>query len=231
MVENNNICDCKQCDFRLVVFDNLKNPEINLVCDAKKEYNYTKGQVISRQNDEIKDFYYLKSGLVKIYRNDKHGKEQIISIAKPYEFVSLLSVFSEKQYNYSIAAIEDSTICAIDLNVIIDIIRNNGLFGLRLMERMSKNADKIILTNIMLNKKNLRGRIAYILLMFAEEIYNSMSFDLPLSRKEIAQLIFMTTENVIRILSEFRKHKIIKINGKTIEIIEPERLRQISEHG
>lgn len=231
MTDNKQICDCTRCDFRMVVFDNLIPEEINLICNSKKEYNFKKGEIISRQNDEIKDFFYLKSGLVKIYRNDDSEKEQIISIAKPFEFVSLLSVFSEKYYNYSIAAIDDTTICAIELDKIKEIVNKNGMFGLRLMERMSKNADKIILTNIMLNKKNLRGRIAYILLLFAEEIYNTMSFDLPVSRKEIAQLIYMTTENVIRILSEFRKDKIIRINGKNIEIIEPERLKQISEHG
>ena len=48
---------------------------------------------------------------------------------------------------------------------------------------------------------------------------------------EIAELIGMTTENVIRILSEFRKDKILKIFGKTIEIIDIGRLEKISEHG
>jgi CRP/FNR family transcriptional regulator len=54
---------------------------------------------------------------------------------------------------------------------------------------------------------------------------------LPVSRKEIAELIGMTTENVIRILSEFRKEKIIKINGKEIEIVDFERLKMISDRG
>ena len=79
--------------------------------------------------------------------------------------------------------------------------------------------------------KNLRGRIAYILLLFANDIYKTDAFDLPLSRKEIAQLIDMTTENVIRILSEFRKDEIIRINGKNIEILNKKSLNRISEHG
>ena len=139
-----------------------------------------------------------------------------LNIATPMEFVSLLSVFSEKYYKFSISALDETSVCVISLDLIKSLIISNGNFALGLMEKMSKNADKIILQNLSLNMKNLRGRIAYILLIFSKDIYKSECFDLPVSRKEIAQLIDMTTENVIRILSEFRRDNIIKINGKNI---------------
>lgn len=62
-------------------------------------------------------------------------------------------------------------------------------------------------------------------------IYIGHKFNLPISRREIAELINMTTENVIRILSEFRKDKIINIDGKGIEIINLPLLEKISELG
>jgi CRP-like cAMP-binding protein len=82
-----------------------------------------------------------------------------------------------------------------------------------------------------IRRKHLRGRIAHVLLYFAGYIYNTNEFELPISRKEIAEYIGMTTENVIRTLSEFRKDKIIKINGKIIEIINRETLERISQLG
>ena len=54
---------------------------------------------------------------------------------------------------------------------------------------------------------------------------------MPISRKEIAELINMTTENVIRILSEFRHDGIIEIDGKTIKVIDPVLLQKICEAG
>ena len=71
----------------------------------------------------------------------------------------------------------------------------------------------------------------YVLLYFAQDIYKNHAFELPVSRKEIAELIEMTTENVIRILSEFRKDGILKIYGKVIEITDIELLKKISELG
>jgi len=82
-----------------------------------------------------------------------------------------------------------------------------------------------------IDEKNLRGRIAYILLWFSRKIYHSEKFDLPVSRKEMGQLINMTTENVIRIMSEFRKDKILSISGKTINILNPTFLERICKWG
>jgi len=56
-------------------------------------------------------------------------------------------------------------------------------------------------------------------------------FDLPVSRKEIADYIGMSTANVIRTLSDFKKEGIIRIYGKTIEVVDMQRLEVISRRG
>ena len=43
------------------------------------------------------NFKYLKSGLVKLYRRTSTGEEQVITITRPFEFVSNMSIFSEEK--------------------------------------------------------------------------------------------------------------------------------------
>ena len=100
-----------------------------------------------------------------------------------------------------------------------------------LIEKMSAVSDKIILESLEIRKKHLRGRVAHLLIYFYEQVYHQVEFELPLSRKEIAEYVGMTTENVIRTMSEFRKDKIISISGKTIEIRDMDALRSISNYG
>jgi CRP-like cAMP-binding protein len=107
------------------------------------------------------------------------------------------------------------------------VITDNGQFAVKMLARISEAADKVINNTFEINNKNLRGRIAYILLDFTENIYKKNSFESPVSRKEMGQLIGMTTENVIRILSEFRKDGIIEITGKTIKILKPDFLHTL----
>jgi CRP/FNR family transcriptional regulator len=128
-------------------------------------------------------------------------------------------------------AIDDTEICAFPLNTIIDMAIRNGNLAIGLLKKSSKTSDDIIDRFVQNNSRNLRGRIAMTLLDFSKNIYKSDFFELPISRKEIAELIGMTTENVIRILSEFKKEDIIGINGKEVEIKDFNRLKLISDHG
>ncbi|MCK4922952.1 MAG: Crp/Fnr family transcriptional regulator [Bacteroidales bacterium] len=211
-------------------FEHVKKEEMQIVCSKNTQQIFKKGEIISREGDEIKNFTYLKSGLVKLYRSDGE-KEQIIHIAKPYDYVSILSIFSQTKYQYSVTALEDSVTCHLEMSFVTEMAEKNSVFALDLMRRMSEISDKIIMEMLEIRKRNLRGRVAFMLLYFANEIFEEISFELPVSRKEIAEYIGMSTENVIRTLSEFRKDKIIKIFGKTIEIVDNDGLVRISRLG
>jgi CRP/FNR family transcriptional regulator len=211
--------------------DNLDGEGLDVVCSGKVEKDYKQGESIIKEGTKINDFIYLKSGLVKLYRSDQSGKEQIISIAKPMDYVSLLSVFSNKNYNYSVAALENSTTCNLKMSDVKKLVNANGKLALNLLSKMSRVADKVILDSLEIRVKHLRGRVAFLLIYFAEEVYLSEEFDLPLTRKEMAEYVGMTTENVIRTLSEFRKDGILKIYGKTIQIANMDSLKSISEFG
>ncbi len=231
MKELANTIHCKTCVYKNLLFGNLNAEDLYYINKSKREIEFKKGELISEEGAEIKSFLYLKKGLVKLFKKNPLFKDQIISIAKPRDFISLLSIFSQSTYKYSITALEDTVVCSVDLDALKTVISRNGEFAIEILNKMSKMYDDIIETRFEINRKHLRGRIAYILIYFSNHIYQSDDFDIPISRREIAELIEMTTENVIRILSEFRKDNIIKIDGKRIYLLEPERLENICKLG
>ncbi len=224
------ICSCTQCKLKSAFFENVSKKDLRILCIEKTDVFAEKGETVIKQGEKIHDFIYLKSGLIKIsrFRNDI---EQIINIAKPFDFVSLLSVFSDEYYKYSITALEDSELCKLDLLKVKQLIARNGDFAFDIVTKMSIVSDRIINMSLDIRQKNIAGRIAYVLLYFANEIYQSDEFELPISRKEFADFIGKTTENVVRNLSDMKKSKIIKIYGKSIEIVDKKRLQQISDFG
>lgn len=224
-------CSCELCELRELFMRNLENEHAELICSGKVEKEFSQGDVIIKEGTLISEFTYLKSGLVKLYRSDPSGREQIITIAKPMDYVSLLSVFSDKRYNYSVSALKDSVTCNLKMDDVRHLAYENGKLAYNLLRKMSTIADNIILETLEIRKKNLKGRVAYLLLYFSNAVFSSEEFDLPLSRKEMADYVGMTTENVIRTLSEFRRDGILKIYGKTIQIANMDSLRSISEFG
>ena len=224
-------CICENCEFRNVVFDFLDDKKIQELCDNKEERSFSKGEIIHKEGDNITEFKYLKSGLVKLYRSTPSAGDQIITIMRPFEFVSNMSIFSEERYIYSVSAVEDSLVCYVRLDFIRNLFLINGGFAMGLLTKISKINDKIIRQTLDLRQRNLIGRVAFVLLYFANEIYKTRIFDLPVSRKEIAEYIGMSTANVIRTLSNFNRDGIIKVSGKTIEITDINKLEILSKRG
>lgn len=222
---------CEVCLYKSYLFNYLTEQEIAWVNLNKKEIDIEKGEIICQEGEPIKYLVYLRGGLVKLYKTGAGRTQQIISIATSRDFIGLLSIFSNTEYIYSLAALEDSSICMIDMSVIKKIILQNGKFALSLIEKMNRISDVVLSNKVELGIKQLRGRIAHILLMFADKVYRSDIYELPVSRKEVGELIDMRTENVVRILSEFRKDQLIGIEGKKIEIINKSMLKKISELG
>jgi CRP/FNR family transcriptional regulator len=142
-----------------------------------------------------------------------------------------MSIFSEERYRYSVSALEESVVCSVKLDFIKKLFTKNGQFAMNLMTKISAINDKIINQTLDIRQKNLAGRVAYVLLYFTKEIYKSRVFDIPVSRKEIADYIGMSTANVIRTMSDFKKDGIIRVFGKTIEIVDIDKLEIISKRG
>ena len=224
------LCDCTDCIVRKLYFANTNTDEMSQLCLRKSQYKFYKGEIIFNAGDELDSFVYLKSGLLKYYTLLPNGKSQILAIAKPYDTVSLLTIFNSKSL-YFVSALEDSTLCYIPLQQITDMVKVNGIFALDFLKKLSEASNTVLAQQLIMKSKNLSGRIAMVLLRFANEVYNSNTFELPISRSDMADMIGMSSENVIRSMSEFRKDKIIKISGKQIVILDSKKLEQIVQYG
>ena len=123
---------CELCIYRSYLFDDLNKNEFAKLTLAKTEVDFKKGGIICREGEKIQHFLYLKQGLLKVYKTVGNRREQIVGITKPKDFIGLLSSFSEKKHLYSISALEDSSLCIIDMESIKTIVRENGDFALDL---------------------------------------------------------------------------------------------------
>ena len=104
-------------------------------------------------------------------------------------------------------------------------IENHDLL-LNLNKAFGKSVSNIMKKIISLNQKQIRGRIAENLI-YLSDINNSHKFHLGVSRKEIGEMVAISEENTVRLLSEFSREKIISVKGKEIEILDMPLLKKI----
>ncbi|MGC8802833.1 MAG: Crp/Fnr family transcriptional regulator [Bacteroidales bacterium] len=212
-------------------FEYLSEEEQELVRNHSKRVHYRKNDHIFVQKTLTSHVMYLVSGMVKTYREGRMGKRIILSIETPQSFLGLLSIFGNDVHEFSCSAIEASDILFVDMNIFKQIVHSNGKFALYLLNHLSQQGLRLLDRLMGQTHKQLPGRVADVLLYFAEEIYKNQRFTFPLTRRELAELAGTTKESFIRTLTEFRNDKIIDIDGSEVEIKSMKIVKTLSELG
>ncbi len=220
--------DCRNCPYKSKAFSHLNHDEILNLQRQCLIIRFKKGEIITKQGTLATHSLYVSQGLVKLYVEGKN-RNIIIKLIPAGNFIGLHSLFSELQtYNFSVAAIENSSICMIPREIFYDQAEKNHNFLLEVTKNVSECANLVLDKVLSLSEKTARGRLIDTLLYFSEEIYNNKTFNLPITRKELAELCSISTENAVRILSELRKEGLIDIDGKKITIKQPALLKKLS---
>ncbi len=209
----------------------LSSQEIELLEGHSNVVSYHKKDSVFRQGTRTSHIMLMVSGLVKIYKEGRNERTVLLRMATPGEYIGMLSVMGDQIHQYSATAVEPSDICFIDINAFRNVIMGNGKFSLQLINLISQDGLFIFKRLINQTHKQLPGRIADVLLYFAEEIYGKTRFDFPLTRRELAELAGTTKESFIRTLTEFKNDKIINLEGSHVQIISMDIVKTLSELG
>ena len=222
--------DCQKCPNKSEYLKTFTNADMGKIENNCIVVNFKKGENICKQGSQVTHVLYLARGLVKLFI-EGHNKNIILKFIKSGTYIGLHSPFSDKIFRYSVASIENSTVCMIDIKCFMQLAKANNDYLFQITKHISENTNYVFQRIIDLNQKQLRGRIADSLLYFADNLYNDSKFELALTRRELAEFSSMSMENAVRVLSELKKDGIIKISGKTIEIKHREILEKLSEIG
>ena len=222
--------DCVDCFFKSTLCKGLSIDEFNSLFELSKQNTYKKGEVLFKQGMKTNYLIFLTQGIVKFVFDD-NGKDLIVTIDKAQTLLGLANILNEDINLFSIIAIEDCKGCIIDLDKFKLLLLNNRQYMLEIMGISTQMFRKSILNFISIAHKQSNGRIADILIYLSESIYQNCIFLLSLSRQELADFAGCSKELMIHTLRNFDSDGIIRVSGKTIEILDIERLHKISRLG
>jgi CRP-like cAMP-binding protein len=212
------------------LFSDLSESEIGLLLNKSIEVNYLKGELIYKEGSYANNALYLLEGYVKIFI-EKENHIRIVKIIKPNWFIGLLSLFSFETHQFSAKAIDNVTIRSIDLQILRQILDENKEFNSKFIHEISLLSTSLIKYLVLQNQKNVRGRIADILIHLSDHIYKSTEFNMAFTRKELAELANTSTETAIRMLNDLRNEEVISIDSKSVRIKNMDQLKKISSLG
>lgn len=221
---------CSNCVFNLEAFYKLKKDEVEKLSLNCSLVSFTKGDSIIRQGTFSTNVAFLRSGLAKIHIAGPYY-EQIVRFVKSPTFLALPTTFGDKINQYSVTVVEPSEVCFIDIVVFRYLLASNPEFSYEIILELCRNELDMFYRCANRTQKQIRGKIADLLLEMSEEIYRAPVFSMPVSQGEIGNMIDSSRETVSRVFTEFERDGIIKITGRRIELLKKETLELISSNG
>ncbi len=222
---------CQKCQNKAISFEKLHYEELEQISENKVHLQFKKGETIAKQGAFVTHVLYLKQGLVKIYKEVDYRSSLIFSIHQTGKLLGLASLFGNEYFQYSIAALEDSYVCAIDRKVIEKLIAKNGDFAAKVLESVNFDLQLCRDKMVSLTMKQLNGRLADTLLYLSYDVFDSDEFDLTLSRKDLAEMSGMSTMSVVRTMQDFQKEGYIENENHKIKILNKKALHDLSHTG
>jgi CRP/FNR family transcriptional regulator len=205
--------------------------ELEFINLNKTQIQYKKGENICKQGAFTSYVLYLVDGLVKLYLESPNNKNINIRILRSSEYIGLSSIYGDNIYNYSAIATKDSTICLIEKDSFRKLLIDNGLFASEIIKWHCEKEKQLFNKIKSLGHKQMHGRLADTLLYLCNGEFESDDIFSVISRKDIADFSCISTESTVRLLTEWKKDKIIDISGKDIKLLNQELLKEISLRG
>lgn len=198
------------CIESVPIFKSLTRDEMIEVAMITDEKKYKKSEMIYMQGDTWKKLFVIHKGVVKISRITENGKEQVIRLLGPGDFLGELSLFSPTPMADNAEAIEDVVMCLIDGDKISEIMKEYPSIAFKVMETLSSRLSEAenLLEDISLN--SVEKRIASTLIRMAG---NKDEVNLQISKGTLASYIGMSQETLSRKLRAFEDQGIIEQEG------------------
>jgi len=205
--------------------------EYDLLMKNMVVLSYKAGEMLCKQGSFASHIILLREGLVKLYMEGKDDN-LVLQILPPNNIIGLSSCFDGSSvFYYSAMAYIDSTVQLVDRTFFLQLINTNARFAARMIGFLAEHNVIVYGRFFCITQKQTYGRFADVLLCLANRIYKSMKFPLQLSRKELAELTGMSVESIARILTRFKGEGLIEVTSEHIEILDYDKLNEISQKG
>jgi CRP/FNR family transcriptional regulator len=176
---------------------------------------YRRGETILAAGDRGTAYATLVSGAAKLSSIDSDGVERIVALIHPAGFVGQL--FAAENTLHA-TALADSEVCLFARSAFEGAIGEHPELARRLLDETLKelNASRTLID--LLGKRQSASRVAALLLIFSHAASNfpcheADTFDLPVTRGDMAQLLGLTIETVSRQLTALEAQGLIERHG------------------
>ena len=201
------------CLLQVHVFKELSDDRLSTISELLKPRHYHIDETIYHEGDVIEMLGIIHHGSVKLRKINEDGRERILSILYPGDYFGESSLLTSKTSQYDIVALEDSTVCTIELNPFRSILKQDETMMVSMMESLIQriaSRDNLVMAESLVPAKD---RVYKSLQHYAND---EGRIFLPLSKKDLAGSLGITPETMSRAIKSLVDDEKIEKNNNEL---------------
>lgn len=175
--------------------------------------DYHAGDIIFHEGDPPLYYYQIGSGKVKLNNYSEDGKEFIQNIFSDGHSIGESLLFVDRPYPMNAFAMEECRILKLSKTGFLNILKQNPEISLNVYQCLAERMyyKYIMLYNLSFQNPAIKLKHLMDYLKTYYEDKTPYSFQIPLTRQQLASLTGLRVETVIRAIKNMEKDKEVKI--------------------
>jgi len=182
---------------------------------------YKKNSIVFYEGDFNRYLYILLEGSVKLYKTTPKGNHIHINIFSAPSLIGEYACFENIPYPATCEFTTDGVMGLLPFDVVYKMLDNKD-FSLEIIKSLTA---KVMILSTLLHKETVLSSEAKV----ADILLNNPDIFSRLKNNEIADILNLTPETLSRILTKFKKEKLISLKKHKLKILNFEKLSTVLE--
>lgn len=191
-----------------------------------------KGQQLFHEGDPGERMFIITEGKIKLGNTAPDGREGLLAILGPSELLGELSLFDPGPRTATATALTDSTLLALHHSALRPWLAGRPEVAEALLRALAQRLRRTNDQMADLVFSDVPGRVAKTLIelgdKFGQEFPDGIHVTHDMTQEELAQLVGASRETVNKALAEFASRGWVRLESRSVVIIEPDKLQRRS---
>lgn len=199
---------------------------------VKRRVMYQPGQQVFYEGHVALGLYILCQGRVKLTRLNRKGQQRLVGILGSGDLLEKQAFQEQPVHQVTCEVLEPSQVCLLDRTNFLAFLKDHGDAAVKLIQVLSKEMTEVVSAADQFAFTPARERLARLLVelseRFGQKEDKGMRIILKLKREDLAQMIAVTVETVVRLLHDFQEAGLITMQGRDLTLLNVDRLTIIA---
>jgi CRP/FNR family cyclic AMP-dependent transcriptional regulator len=205
---------------QIPLFSGLSDQELEHVEASATAKTYGKGTIIINEGDAGSSMFLLMQGKVKVYVSDAVGKEYVLAVLGPGEYVGELALLDDEPRTASVETEEQSTFLVIQKEDFLRLLHDHPSIQFKLLLNLARRSRSLTEAVKNLALKDVYSRVRLLFEDLAVEREGMLMIEEPMTQQAIADRVGSSREMVARIMKELVFGGYVRIDNRRLIILQ-----------